>query len=91
MKNFIQKIPEIYLNLFEKKLAERLIFLFSVESSHEELDKYINIIKFLHKCEILTLFSMNLIKYKIEKMEKLTPKLFSFFMKINASNSQIKI
>jgi len=91
VKNFIQKIPENYLNLFEKKIMERLIYLISEENSHEEIDKFIKILKFLHNCEILTLFNMNILKFKIEKQEKLTPKLYSFFLKINATNSQIKI
>lgn len=70
---------------------ERLIYLISEENSHEEIDKFIKILKFLHNCEILTLFNMNILKFKIEKQEKLTPKLYSFFLKINATNSQIKI
>lgn len=83
VKNFFKKIPDTYLNLLEKKLIQRLLFLIGEEKSPEEIDKYINIIKFINDCEIFTTYSLNILKLKLEKNSKLTPKMFAFFFKIN--------
>lgn len=92
MKNFVQKIPEEYLNLFEKKIMDRVLFLINEETSNEDLDEYIKVLKFCYNCEIMTQYNMRVIKIKLDKNNKLTPKMYSFFVKINASNdSEYKI
>lgn len=91
MKNFVQKIPEEYLNLFEKKIMNRVLNLIDEDTSNENIDEYIKVLKFCFNSEILTQFTMKVIKIKLEKNNKLTPKLYSFFLKINASNSEYNI
>jgi len=87
MKNFIQKIPEEYINLFEKKIIDRILNLVNEETSGDYLDEYIKVLKFCYNCEIITQFNMKVIKIKLDKNNKLTPQMYSFFLKINASNN----
>lgn len=87
MKNFVQKIPEEYLNLFEKKIVERVLNLIIEEQCSEDIDKYIKVLKFCFNCEIITQFNMKVIKIKLDRNDKLTPKMYSFFLKINASSN----
>jgi hypothetical protein len=81
MKNFIKRMPEIYINSIEKKVYNRLIYLMDQEKSEDELDKFINYLKFFNESEILTPFTMNVIRTKLEKNSKLTTNLYSFFFK----------
>jgi hypothetical protein len=92
MKNFVQKIPEEYLNLFEKRIMERVLKLINEETfCQEDIDNYIRVLKFCHNCEIITQFNMKVVKIKLEKNNKLTPKMYSFFLKTNANNSEYNI
>jgi hypothetical protein len=91
MKNFVQKIPEEYLNLVEKKILNRILSLINEETSNENIDKYIKVLKFCYNSEIITQYNIKIIKIKLEKNSKLTPKMYSFFLKINSSNSDYNI
>jgi len=91
VKNFVQKIPEIYLNLFEKKVIDRILCLITDLYSYDEIDEFIKVIKFLDDCEILTIYTINCLKIKLEHQKKLTPKMYSYFLKINTSNPKYNI
>ena len=79
----MKSVPEDYLNIFEKKLIERLLNLIVKENSTEKLEEFGYLISFLKNTEILSDFNLKYLKAKIEKMGKLSPSLFAYFFITN--------